>query len=316
MALLGRAVKDDVALLGRELTKRHVGAHAHGAADLLHEIPHEASPRQHGAVVDRDGLIGHERRLVHAAHDAGPATGRTGAGAVEGKVLGSGAKERVPARRACDRQLCRDVHGRLGVGAAVRAAVRGQAREHEAQGVLELGHGAEGRAHARHGRPLVQSERRRHVAHLVDVGAGRLGQAPARVGRERLEVAARALGVEHAEGERAFAGARDARDAHELVQGDVDVDAPQVVHARPAHLDVVRRRPTLLHVHALLARSIRSIGYSPTKTGKKCQGWDSSPKPARPERKHKGAPGQPRKRDLARGTFRRTAAPGVQAGSS
>ena len=73
------AMEHDVALLGRELAERRVRAHAHGAADLLHKIPHERAPRQHRAVVDADGLVGHERRLVHRAHDARAAAGGAGA---------------------------------------------------------------------------------------------------------------------------------------------------------------------------------------------------------------------------------------------
>ena len=61
----------------------------------------------------------------------------------------------------------------------------------------------------------------------------------ARVGRERLDVAALALGVERVEGERRFARARDARQHHELLLGDAHVDAAQVVLARAADLDVV-----------------------------------------------------------------------------
>ena len=51
--LLNRgAVKHDVALLRRELVKRHVGAHAHLASHLLHQIPHERAPGKHCALVD------------------------------------------------------------------------------------------------------------------------------------------------------------------------------------------------------------------------------------------------------------------------
>ena len=115
------------------------------------------------------------------------------------------------------------------------------AREQKAQAVQELGGGAERAAHAGDGGPLVQREGGGHVQHLVHVGAPRLREAAARVGGERLEVAARALGVQHAEGERRLARPRHARDAHEAVQRDVDVEVLQVVHLRAAHLDAVGR---------------------------------------------------------------------------
>ena len=92
----GRAVEDDVALLGRELAERHVGAHAHRAADLLHEVPHETAPGQHRAVVDRDGLVRHERGLVDRAHHARALAGGAGAAAVERQVLGAGPRKLAP----------------------------------------------------------------------------------------------------------------------------------------------------------------------------------------------------------------------------
>ena len=47
-----RAVEHDIALLRRELAKRHVGAYAHLAGDLLHQIPHERTPGKHRTLVD------------------------------------------------------------------------------------------------------------------------------------------------------------------------------------------------------------------------------------------------------------------------
>ena len=47
-----RAMEHDVALLRRELAKRHVGAHAHLAGHLLHQIPHQRAPGKHRTLVD------------------------------------------------------------------------------------------------------------------------------------------------------------------------------------------------------------------------------------------------------------------------
>ena len=47
-----RAMEHDVALLRCELVKRHVGAHAHLAGHLFHQIPHERAPGKHRALVD------------------------------------------------------------------------------------------------------------------------------------------------------------------------------------------------------------------------------------------------------------------------
>ena len=47
-----RAVEHDIALLRRELVKRYVGAYAHLACHLLHQIPHERTPGKHCTLVD------------------------------------------------------------------------------------------------------------------------------------------------------------------------------------------------------------------------------------------------------------------------
>ena len=52
VVLLGRAVKNNLALLGREVAKRHIGADAHLAGNVAHELPHELLPRGNGALLD------------------------------------------------------------------------------------------------------------------------------------------------------------------------------------------------------------------------------------------------------------------------
>ena len=47
-----RTMEHDVALLRRELVKRHVGAYAHLAGHLLHQIPHERAPGKDRTFVD------------------------------------------------------------------------------------------------------------------------------------------------------------------------------------------------------------------------------------------------------------------------
>ena len=265
--LLGWAGKHDVALGGRQLVEGHVGAHAHLARDLLHEVPHERAPGRDGAFVDGEPLVGHQRVQVHGAHDARAVALGAGAAAVEGQVLRAGAEELHAADGARDRALGGDVQrGRHAV--AVRAHVAAGAREQQAQAVQQLGGRAEGAAHAGHAGPLVQGERGGHVQHLVHGGAARLRQAAARVGGERFKVAPRPLGVQHAQGERRLARPRYARDADEPVQRDAGVDVFQVVHARSAHLDAVgavqvaacggRRRALLVHGAPLGVRRVSS----------------------------------------------------------
>ena len=237
MLLHGRTVEDDVTLRSRELVERHVGAHAHRACDLLHEVPHKAAPGLDRALVDGERLVGHQARKVHLAHHARATAGGAGAAGVEREVLGVGCVKVVAARGAGDGLAGRHIERRRAAGPAMRAYVPGAAREQKSQAVEQLGHRAEGRAHTRHGRTLVQRKRRGHMQHLVNAGTTRLREATACVGGERLEVAPAAFRVEHAERQRALARARHAGHAYKLAQRNVDVDVFEVVHPGPAHLD-------------------------------------------------------------------------------
>ena len=96
---------------------------------------------------------------------------------------------------------------------------------------------SEGTPDAGHARSLMERKRCGNMEHLVDICPRRLRKPPARIGRERLKVAPRALGVEDAERERRFAGPGDARHADDFIERNVDVDVPEIVHARAAHFD-------------------------------------------------------------------------------
>lgn len=181
VALLRRTVKHDLALPGRELAEGHVGAHPHLAADVLHERPHERPPRGNGALVYRLRLVGHERRLVHHAHDAGASASGAGTVAVEGEVLRPLPVERFATDGTDHGLLERDVHRRRHP-VAVWAGVGANAREEQTQRVQNLRHGPEGGPHPWHGRALVQRQRRRHVFDEVDVRTCRLRKTAARVG--------------------------------------------------------------------------------------------------------------------------------------
>ena len=71
-------------------------------------------------------------------------------------------------------------------------------------------HAADRRARAGRAALLLQRDRRRQAVDRVDVGHADLVDQPARVRRDRLEVAPLRLGVERAERERRLARARDA----------------------------------------------------------------------------------------------------------
>ena len=96
---------------------------------------------------------------------------------------------------------------------ADRAVRAPDARVQQAQVVVDLGDRADRRARVARRRLLVDRDRRREPLDRVDVGLLHLPEELARVGRQRLDVAALALGVERVERERRLARAREPGDA-------------------------------------------------------------------------------------------------------
>ena len=127
-----------------------------------------------------------------------------------------------------------------------RAVRDADAREEQAQVVVDLGHRADGRARVARGRLLVDGDRRGQALDVVDVRLLHLAEELPRVGRQRLDVAALALRVDGVERERALAGAGQAGDDDQLVARDVEVDAAQVVLAGAADGDEVEGHVRIL----------------------------------------------------------------------
>ena len=113
--------------------------------------------------------------------------------------------------------------------AADRAMRPPHPRVEQAQVVVDLGHRADRRARVARGRLLVDRDRRREPVDRVDVGLLHHLQELPRVGGERLDVAALALGVDRVEGERRLARAGQAGDADERVARQADGDVLEVV---------------------------------------------------------------------------------------
>ena len=225
---LRRAMVDDVLLPLRQVAKRHIRAHAHLPADVRHQRPHEAVPWRHRPLVDRERIIRHQGRHVHRAHTARAAASWARALRVEGQLLGARCVKMHAALRA-GQLLARGDQQRRRQVVPVGAAVAGEAGIHEPQTVQELCPRAERAADAGHARALVQRQRRRNVQHVIDAGSGGLRHPAARVGRQRLQIAARALGIQHAQRQRRLAGTGHARDADDLIQRNVHVNIFQVV---------------------------------------------------------------------------------------
>ena len=115
--------------------------------------------------------------------------------------------------------------------AAVEAVRLADPRPQQAQVVVDLRDRADRRPRVARRRLLVDRDRRRQALDRVHVRLVHLPQELARVGAQRLDVAALALGVDRVERQRGLAGARQARDDDQRVARQLDGDVLEVVLA-------------------------------------------------------------------------------------
>ena len=106
-------------------------------------------------------------------------------------------------------------------------------RPQQPQVVVDLGHRADGRARVARGRLLVDRDRRRQPLDRVDVGLVHLPEELARVGRQRLDVPALALGVDRVERERRLARARQPGDHRQRVPREATVTSLRLCSRAP-----------------------------------------------------------------------------------
>ena len=121
--------------------------------------------------------------------------------------------------------------------AVLRAVLDADAGVQQAQVVVDLGDRADGRAGVAAGRLLVDRDRRRQALDDVDVGLVHLPEELAGVRRQRLDVAALALGVDRVERQARLARAGEPGEHDQLVARQLDVDVPEVVLAGAADAD-------------------------------------------------------------------------------
>ena len=109
------------------------------------------------------------------------------------------------------------------------------AREQHAQVVVDLGDRADGRPRVAVGRLLVDRHRRRQALDEVDVGLVHLPEELPGVRRQRLDVAALALGEDRVEGQARLARPGQPGEHDQRVAREVEGDVLEVVLARAAH---------------------------------------------------------------------------------
>ena len=122
---------------------------------------------------------------------------------------------------------------RLDRAAAVVAVRMADAGPEQAQVVVDLGDRADRRTRVAAGRLLVDRDGRRQALDRVDVGLVHLAEELARVGRERLDVAALALRVDGVEGEARLARAGQPGYDNQGVAGQPQVQVLEVVLPGP-----------------------------------------------------------------------------------
>ena len=161
------------------------------------------------------------------------------------RTTGASTEKRAPSGSSSTRStICWMVCEAIGC-AAVPAVHGADARPEQAQVVVDLGDRADRRARVARAGLLLDRDRRRQPLDRVDVGLAHLVEELARVGRQRLDVAALPLGVDRVERERRLARARQPGDDDQLVARDLDVDVLEVVLARALDDD-------LFHVRGLV----------------------------------------------------------------
>src|SRR5204862_8037431 len=112
-------------------------------------------------------------------------------------------------------------------------------RPQEAQVVVDLGDGTDGRARVPRGRLLVDRDRRRETLDRVDVRLVHLAQELAGVGGQRLDVAALALGVDRVEGKARLTGPGESGNDDQGIARKLEGYVLEIVLARPGDANPV-----------------------------------------------------------------------------
>jgi len=207
--LLGE--ENPVARFLRQIAPWLVDVDAHGDKDVAKVLTVPGRwPRGNGALADAERVVRHHRAFGHL-EDASQSVA-----------------DRAGALRCVGRKVFRIEH-RL-----ARRIVAGPRIKH-AQQTRQRGDAAHRRARARRAALLLQGHRGRQTVNGIDRGHAHLVDQPARIGRDRFEIAPLGLGVERAESQRRFAGTGDSAEHHQGVARNVDVNIAKVMFACTAN---------------------------------------------------------------------------------
>ncbi len=153
-------------------------------------------------------------------------------------INGPSTSSRVPSGQGQD--LVDDLLDGLALDlVAVRAVRVADPGEQQAEMVVDLGDGADGRPGVAAGALLVDRDGRAQPVDLVDVRLLHLAEELARVGAQALDVAPLALGVDRVERQAALAAPGQPGDHDQPVTRERHGDVSEVVLARAAHDDLI-----------------------------------------------------------------------------
>ncbi len=114
------------------------------------------------------------------------------------------------------------------------------AREQEAQIVVDLGDGADRRARIARGRLLLDGDGGRQALDMVDIGLLHQFEELPGIGRQRFDIAALALGIDRVEGEAGLARTRKPGQHRQRIARNLDIDILEVVLAGAADGNVLQ----------------------------------------------------------------------------
>ncbi|OIQ93571.1 hypothetical protein GALL_245310 [mine drainage metagenome] len=241
--------------IGRIAPRRRGGL---GAGRALRKRPHRRAPaaqaqRRFQGLGQARGLdVAGAKAVLHdvqdrivASVDACVALGReplqhVGFGQAGGDAHREGQHQARVARRRRAREHIGGDAGRAVAPhrlPALPAEQAGAAGVEQLEMVGQFGHRPHRGARGAHRVGLVDGDGRQDAADAVDLRPVHAVEELTRVGREGLDIAPLALGIDGVEHERTLAGPRDPGDHDDLPERDVQIEVLQVVLPRPLDLD-------------------------------------------------------------------------------
>ena len=82
----------------------------------------------------------------------------------------------------------------------------------------------------------MQSQSRRHIENIIDIGTSRLRHPSSGVRGKRLKIATRTFSVQNPQSQRAFSRSRYTRNTNDAAQWNIDIDIFQVMNPSSPNL--------------------------------------------------------------------------------